>query len=93
MAAPISCSTECDSYIFPGAIWSLDPEPSPGDEIITIYHAPAVQMDFMEGLHIGDEFDLSGPDCTLYGENVNLVGIIFCLAKSKVLNRWIRAGE
>jgi hypothetical protein len=95
-ASSVSCSARCDSYILPGALWSLDPAPpddSLSDAIVTIYNAPAIQMDFMEGLGNGDEFDLSGPDCTLYGENGNQVGIIFCLGKSKVYNGSIIAGE
>jgi hypothetical protein len=87
MASPVSCSAGCDSYIFPGALWSLNvtPPDSPlAGAVVTIYNAPAIQMDFMEGLSDGDEFNFLGPDCTLYGENGNAVGIIFCLAKSKV---------
>ena len=82
----MSCSAGCDSYIFPGALWSLDRTPPDNpvpDAVVTIYNAPAIQMDFMEGLSDDDEFNLLGPDCSLYGENGNEVGIIFCLAKSK----------
>jgi hypothetical protein len=85
-ASPVSCSAGCDSYIFPGALWSLNATPPDSpltDAVVTIYNAPAIQMDFMEGLCDGDEFNLLGPDCTLYGENGNAVGIVFCLAKSK----------
>jgi hypothetical protein len=95
-ASAVSCPTPCDSYILPGALWSLDRAP-PGnpstDALVTIYNAPAIQMDFMEGLRGSDEFDLAGPDCTLYGENGNEVGIIFCLAKSKAYDARIIAGE
>jgi hypothetical protein len=95
MASPVSCSAGCDSYIFPGALWSLNSTPpdSPvSDTVVTIYNAPAIQMDFTEGLSDGDEFSLSGPDCTLYGEDGNAVGIIFCLAKSKAHAGSIIAG-
>jgi hypothetical protein len=95
MASPVSCSTGCDSYIFPGALWSLNRTPPAipqTDAVVTIYDAPAIQMDFTDGLSGGDEFDLLGSDCTLYGENGNAVGIIFCLAKSRAHDRSIIAG-
>jgi hypothetical protein len=95
-ASGVSCPATCDSYILPGALWSLDRAP-PGnpstDAIVTIYNAPAIQMDFMQDVSGVDEFHLKGPDCTLYGENGNEVGIIFCLAKSKLYDGWITAGE
>jgi hypothetical protein len=95
MTSPVSCSAGCDSYIFPGALWSLNltpPDSALSNTVVTIYNAPAIQMDFAEGLSDGDEFNLSGPDCTLYGENGNVVGIIFCLAKSKAHDGSITAG-
>jgi hypothetical protein len=94
MASPVSCSGECDSYIFPGALWSLNPAPpddSPPDAIVKIHSAPAIQMDFMKGLTDGDTF--SEQDCTVYGGNSSRIGIKFCLAQSEVYHGSIIAGE
>lgn len=94
MASPVSCFGGCDSYIFPGALWSLNPAPpdnSPPDAVVKIYSSPAIQMDFMKDLSDGDTF--SEQDCTVYGENGSSIGIKFCLAKSEVYSGSIIAGE
>lgn len=94
MASPVFCSVGCDSYIFPGALWSLNPAPpddTPPDAIVKIHSSPAIQMDFRKDLSDGDTF--SEQDCTVYGENGSSIGITFCLAKSEVYNGSIIAGE
>ena len=94
MASPVSCSGGCDSYIFPGALWSLNPAPpddSPPDAIVKIHSSPAVQMDFVKDLTDGDTF--SEQDCTVYGDNSSKIWIKFCLAKSEVYHGSIIAGE
>jgi hypothetical protein len=94
MASPVACSGACDSYIFPGALWSLSPAPpdnSSAEAVVKINSSPAIQMDFRKDLSDGDTF--SEQDCTVYGENGSSIGITFCLAKSEVYNGSIIAGE
>ncbi|KIW81980.1 hypothetical protein Z517_05006 [Fonsecaea pedrosoi CBS 271.37] len=82
---PVACSGHCDSYIFPGALWSLQPpfpRNAPLDAVVNIGVSPAIQLDFMRGLGIGDTF--SPQDCTVYHENGVRYGLMVCLAKSKL---------
>ncbi|KAH0834433.1 hypothetical protein FOPE_03614 [Fonsecaea pedrosoi] len=82
---PVACSGHCDSYIFPGALWSLQPpfpRDAPLDAVVNIGVSPAIQLDFMRGLGIGDTF--SPQDCTVYHENGVRYGLMVCLAKSKL---------
>jgi hypothetical protein len=94
MASPVSCSGGCDSYIFPGAVWSMNPavpDDAPANSMVTIYNSPASQMEFRKGLSDGDRF--SEQDCTVYGESTGPIGAEFCLARSQAYEGSIIAGE
>jgi hypothetical protein len=60
MLPPISCSgDDCDSYLFPGGLWSIGPalpSDSPPDSIVKIHYSPAVQMEFKKGIDERDQF-------------------------------------
>ncbi|KAI2475342.1 hypothetical protein Ptr902_13265 [Pyrenophora tritici-repentis] len=93
---PSSCVghiTPCDSYCFPGGIYLMWPQLNnsslPVDSVVSIKNAPAMRMDFAEGLSSDDNFFLEA-DCIVYGGNNTVVK--FCLAKSNVYQGSLKAG-
>ncbi|EXJ60641.1 hypothetical protein A1O7_04794 [Cladophialophora yegresii CBS 114405] len=92
-STPVSCAAQYDSYIFPGAMWSLNvtlPANSSDETVVKIENSPAIQIDFNQSIANGDSF--LPHDCTVYGEDGSNVGIELCLAKSKVSSGWMIAG-
>ncbi|OCT52480.1 hypothetical protein CLCR_09860 [Cladophialophora carrionii] len=92
-STPISCPGHCDSYILPGAVWSLNmtlPANSSDNTVVKIETSPAVQIDFFRGVDSADCLLPHG--CTVYDENGSKIGIELCLAKSKVHEGSIFAG-
>lgn len=61
----------------------------PAGSVISIESAPAMRIDFAEGLSSGDNF-FSSADCGVFGEN--RVGLQFCLTDSTVHHESLKAG-
>lgn len=76
----------CHGYLLTGGLLLTDPWGSTDFldyPAVTIYNAPAMQIDFMRGIEQGDEFD-DPLDCTDYGAENFLIAVKFCLARSQV---------
>lgn len=65
--------------------------PCSEDVTVVIHDAPGTQVEFSEGLISGDSF--LEEDCVVYGSNDNIVGIYFCLAKSRAREGSLMAGK
>jgi hypothetical protein len=92
-STPITCPGLCDSYIFPGAVWSLNitlPTNSSDDTVVKIGRSPAIQLDFVQNVDSGDAF--LPHECIAYGERGSKIGIELCLTRSKVHKGSIVAG-
>ena len=84
--------TPCDSYLFPGSIYLMWPQLNsnvPVSSVVSIENAPAMRIDFAEGLSSDDNF-FSAADCTLYGDDP--VAVKFCLGDSNVQHGSLKAG-
>lgn len=62
----------------------------PADSVVSIEDAPAMRIDFTEGLSSDDNF-FSAADCTLYGEDP--VAVMFCLGDSNIQQGSLKAGR
>jgi hypothetical protein len=70
-------------------MWPQPDSNLPVDSVVSIKNAPAMRVDFAEGLSSDDNF-FSTADCTVYGENNTVVK--FCLANSNVYQGSLKAG-
>ncbi|KAI3578616.1 hypothetical protein IWW34DRAFT_911570, partial [Fusarium oxysporum f. sp. albedinis] len=92
---PPSCPggmTPCDSYLLPGGTYLMWPQPNgtvSEGSVISIEAAPAMRIDFAEGLSSRDGF-FSLADCAVFGRN--RVGLQFCLSDSTVDKGSLKAG-
>ncbi|KAI8710957.1 hypothetical protein NCS52_01524600 [Fusarium sp. LHS14.1] len=92
---PSSCAggmIPCDSYILPGGTYLMWPQLNSTvsvGSVISIESAPAMRINFAEGLSSGDNF-FSSADCAVFGEN--RVGLQFCLSDSTVHHESLKAG-
>ncbi|KAH8690821.1 hypothetical protein BGW36DRAFT_432603 [Talaromyces proteolyticus] len=90
-----SCSgsmTPCDSYLLPGGIYLMWPQLSGNvsdGSVVSIQNAPAMRIDFTEGLGSDDNF-FSASDCTVYGDG--LAAVNFCLSESNIHHGSLKAG-
>ena len=97
---PISCSPNerCSSFLMPGGLVTSTPWPPVGRAeypTITIYHAPATQIDFVRILEQPESFNVSR-DCLVYGSDGQdgfRVAMQFCLARSKTKRDALEAGK
>ncbi|KAK5468091.1 hypothetical protein LTS15_001064 [Exophiala xenobiotica] len=84
ISAPINCPS-CDSYLLPGGLAIATPWPPTNytqEPVIVIHSAMSTQIQFKEGLPLGDTFQED--DCNVFGDNQTIIGIRFCAARSKV---------
>lgn len=92
---PVVCedNRECHSYLLSGGLIMTTPWP-PTDytsfPVITLRRVPAIQIDFVRGIH-NDTFH-DAEDCTVFGEEGFLIGIKFCLARSQSATGSLFAG-
>ncbi|KAH6883593.1 hypothetical protein B0T10DRAFT_518691 [Thelonectria olida] len=92
---PSSCAgamIPCDSYILPGGTYLMWPQLNstvPDGSVISIESAPAMRIDFAEGLSSQDNF-FSSADCAVFGKD--RVGLQFCLSDSAVHHESLKAG-
>lgn len=95
---PISCRQEqkgCSSYLIPGGLVMSTPWPPTDHEdcpTITIYNAPATQIDFMRNMEQEQMFD-DTQDCSVFGSSGFKIGVRFCLAESKNKSDALLAGR
>lgn len=61
----------------------------PVGSVISIESAPAMRIDFAEGLSSQDNF-FSSADCAVFGKNQ--VGLQFCLSDSTIHHESVKAG-
>ncbi|KAL3458892.1 hypothetical protein BJX64DRAFT_291799 [Aspergillus heterothallicus] len=83
----------CDSYLLPGGLISGTPWPPLMKQwapVIEFPKVPACQIDFRNGNDDGDVF--SDQDCSAFGGNMTLLGVRFCLARSRILEGTYIAG-
>ncbi|KAM5529869.1 hypothetical protein FOXYSP1_17713 [Fusarium oxysporum f. sp. phaseoli] len=92
---PSSCTDgmiPCDSHILPGGTYLMWPQLNrtvPVGSVISIESAPAMRIDFAEGLSSQDNF-FSSADCAVFGKN--RVGLQFCLSDSTIHHESVKAG-
>jgi hypothetical protein len=92
---PVACedNRECHSYLFSGGLIMTTPWPPtdyPSYPVITIARVPTIQINFVRGIHNDSFYD--GEDCTVFGEDGILIGIKFCLARSRSAKGSLFAG-
>lgn len=58
---------------------------------VIIHDAPGIQINFTKGLVSGDEF--LADECSVYGSDESLVGVYFCMARSRMNKSAITAGR
>jgi hypothetical protein len=61
----------------------------PDDSVISIQGAPAMRIDFAEGLSSRDNF-FSSAECAVFGKG--RVGLQFCLSESTIHHESLKAG-
>ena len=93
---PVSCDKgkRCDSYLMPGGLIMSTPWPPSNHEdypTITIYDAPATQIDFVRNGEQENMF-IDSRDCLVYGSDDFVIGMQFCLAESTIRPGSLRAG-
>jgi hypothetical protein len=92
---PINCSRnqdDCDSYILPGGVQTMSPNPVYDDSvpIALVHNSPASQIEFQKGINVHDTFQQH--DCVAIGDDRYVVGVQLCLSPSTVSNGSIVAG-
>jgi hypothetical protein len=82
---PIGCSGDnCTAYLLPGGLESTTPWPPtdfPDSPIVEIVDAPAVQLEFIQGVDPSEQFLQS--DCDVIGDMDYLVAVEICLKKGQ----------
>lgn len=83
---PVTCEPDrlCQGYLISGGLMMATPWPPrdcPSCSAVTIQNVPALQVDYVHGIH-NDTFE-DAEDCSTFGGNGYLIGIKFCLAKSQ----------
>jgi hypothetical protein len=94
---PVNCNAgkRCYSYLMPGGLLMSTPWPPTDHEdypTITIYNAPAIQIDFLRDTEEEDSF-IDAKDCLVYGSDEFVIGMKFCLAESKAKPDSLFAGK
>lgn len=95
-SAPILCSPNasfCESYLLPGGPQSLVPPPSSpnSDPVVVVHNSLSSQVEFNAGVKVAVKFDSS--DCTAYGEERYVVGLIFCVTRGPTSNGSVIASK
>jgi hypothetical protein len=83
--SPIVCGEGrvCHSYLLSGGLIMTTPWPPTNYSsypVITLRRIPAIQIDFVRGIH-NDTFD-DAEDCEVFGDEGFLIAMKFCLARS-----------
>jgi hypothetical protein len=87
-------SSQCDSYLLPGGTYLMYPPFGTAQSVnhtVIIHDAPGIQINFTKGLVSGDEF--LADECSVYGSDESLVGVYFCMARSRMNKSAITAGR
>ncbi|EEP79552.1 predicted protein [Uncinocarpus reesii 1704] len=95
ISRPIACDdADCDSYLLSGGLIMTTPWPPtshPSDPVIQIYDVQSAQMEFRRNIEEGDGF-VDG-DCTVFGDEISVIGIRLCLANSRKNSGSVIAGS
>jgi hypothetical protein len=83
--SPMGCSgANCTAYILPGGLGATTPWPPQGypeSEVVAIWNAPAMQIEFLHSMDAADVLVQS--DCDVIGSQEWMVAVQFCLATSQ----------
>lgn len=92
---PPSCAggmVPCESHVLPGGTYLMWPQINdsvPVGLVVHIDNAPAMRLDFAQGLNTSDDY-FSPASCAIYGDGI--VALMFCLEKSATHHDALKAG-